>query len=123
MPGVLSARWSGRHGDDRANLELVLGQLADVPDDRRGAAFVCAAALVVPGGEEVVVHGEWTGQLVRAPRGTNGFGYDPIFVPGRRGRGRRRSWRRRRRTRCRTAAARCARCCRTCGRWPAGDRG
>src|SRR6476469_8511038 len=81
MPGVLSARWSGRHGDDRANLELVLGQLADVSDDRRGAAFVCAAGLVVPGGEEIVVHGEWTGYLVRAPRGTNGFGYDPIFVP------------------------------------------
>jgi XTP/dITP diphosphohydrolase len=81
MPGVLSARWSGRHGDDRANLELVLGQLADVPDSRRGAAFVCAAALVVPGGQEVVVHGEWTGRLVRAPRGTGGFGYDPVFVP------------------------------------------
>jgi XTP/dITP diphosphohydrolase len=81
MPGVLSARWSGRHGDDRANLELVLGQLADVPDGRRGAAFVCAAALVVPGGREVVVHGEWTGRLARAPRGTGGFGYDPVFVP------------------------------------------
>ena len=81
MPGVLSARWAGRHGDDRANLELVLGQLADVPDDRRGAAFVCAAALVVPGGQEVVVHGEWTGRLARAPRGTGGFGYDPVFVP------------------------------------------
>ena len=80
MPGVLSARWSGRHGDDRANLDLVLGQLADVPDDRRGAAFVCAAALVVPGGTEVVVHGEWAGRLVRAPRGVNGFGYDPVFV-------------------------------------------
>jgi XTP/dITP diphosphohydrolase len=81
MPGVLSARWSGGHGDDEANLRLVLGQLADVPDERRGAAFVCAAALVVPGGEEVVVHGEWRGSLVREPRGTNGFGYDPIFVP------------------------------------------
>jgi XTP/dITP diphosphohydrolase len=81
MPGVLSARWSGRHGDDRANLELVLGQLHDVPDDRRGAAFVCAAALVVPGGEEIVVHGEWPGHLARAPRGTNGFGHDPVFVP------------------------------------------
>ena len=80
MPGVLSARWSGRHGDDRANLDLVLGQLADVPDERRGAAFVCAAALVVPGGTEVVVHGEWAGRLVRAPRGVNGFGYDPVFV-------------------------------------------
>ncbi|MHA6629658.1 RdgB/HAM1 family non-canonical purine NTP pyrophosphatase [Pseudonocardia sichuanensis] len=81
MPGVLSARWCGRHGDDVANLELLLGQLGDVPDERRGAAFVCAAALVVPGGRETVVHGEWTGRIVRAPRGTNGFGYDPIFVP------------------------------------------
>jgi XTP/dITP diphosphohydrolase len=81
MPGVLSARWSGRHGDDRANLELLLAQVVDVPDERRGAAFVCAAALVVPGGPETVVHGAWTGRLTRAPRGTNGFGYDPIFVP------------------------------------------
>ena len=81
MPGVLSARWAGRHGDDGANLELVLGQVADVPDDRRGASFVCAAALVVPGGDEVVVQGEWTGRLARAPRGTGGFGYDPVFVP------------------------------------------
>ena len=81
MPGVLSARWSGRHGDDRANLELLLAQVGDVPDERRGAAFVCAAALVVPGGPETVVHGAWTGLLTRAPRGTNGFGYDPIFVP------------------------------------------
>ena len=62
MPGVLSARWSGRHGDDRANLELVLGQLADVPDERRGAAFVCAAALVLPDGDGASwSHGEWPG--------------------------------------------------------------
>ena len=81
MPGVLSARWSGRHGDDDANLDLVLGQLGDVPDERRGAAFVSVVALVVPGGEEVVVRGEWRGTLLRARRGTNGFGYDPIFVP------------------------------------------
>jgi XTP/dITP diphosphohydrolase len=81
MPGVLSARWCGRHGDDAANLELLLGQLADVPDERRRAAFVCAAALVVPGGRETVVHGEWPGRIVRAPRGSGGFGYDPIFVP------------------------------------------
>jgi XTP/dITP diphosphohydrolase len=81
MPGVLSARWSGRHGDDVANLKLLLGQLTDVPDERRGAAFVCAAALVVPGGLETVVHGEWTGRIVREPRGSGGFGYDPIFVP------------------------------------------
>ena len=81
MPGVLSARWSGGHGDDDANLRLVLGQMGDVPDDRRGAAFVCAAAFVLPGGEEVVVRGEWRGTLTRAARGANGFGYDPIFVP------------------------------------------
>lgn len=81
MPGVLSARWSGRHGDDRANLELLLGQLADVPDERRGAAFVAAAALVRPDGTRDVARGEWPGALTRAPRGENGFGYDPIFVP------------------------------------------
>ena len=80
MPGVLSARWSGRHGDDLANLELVLGQLADTPDDRLGAAFVCAVALVSASGE-VAVHGRMPGRLIRAPRGANGFGYDPIFVP------------------------------------------
>ncbi|MGC7099139.1 RdgB/HAM1 family non-canonical purine NTP pyrophosphatase [Amycolatopsis lurida] len=81
MPGVLSARWSGGHGDDQANLDLVLAQLSDTPDERRGAAFVCTAALVVPGGEEIVVRGEWRGTLLREERGTNGFGYDPIFVP------------------------------------------
>ena len=81
MPGVLSARWSGRHGDDRANVDLLLAQLGDVPDERRGAAFFCAAALVVPGGAEAVVHGEWPGTITRAPLGGNGFGYDPIFVP------------------------------------------
>lgn len=81
MPGVLSARWAGRHGDDRANLELVLGQLADVPDERRGAGFVCAAAYALPDGRSEVVHGEVRGTLLRAPRGTGGFGYDPIFLP------------------------------------------
>ncbi|HEY7594136.1 MAG TPA: RdgB/HAM1 family non-canonical purine NTP pyrophosphatase [Actinophytocola sp.] len=81
MPGVLSARWAGSAKSDPANLKLVLEQVADVPDERLTAAFVCAAALVQPGGEEVVVRGEWPGTLVREPRGTNGFGYDPIFVP------------------------------------------
>jgi XTP/dITP diphosphohydrolase len=81
MPGIFSARWAGRHGDDLANLELLLGQLADVPDDRLGAAFVCAAALVTPKGAEHVVHGTMRGRLVREPKGDNGFGYDPIFVP------------------------------------------
>ncbi|SFT76270.1 XTP/dITP diphosphohydrolase [Actinopolyspora lacussalsi subsp. righensis] len=81
MPGVLSARWAGGHGDDRANLDLVLAQLGDVPDERRGAAFVAAAALVTPEGSETVVRGTWPGHLIREPRGSNGFGYDPIFVP------------------------------------------
>lgn len=80
MPGVLSARWSGRHGDDPANTALLLGQLADVPDDRRGAAFVSACALVWSEGE-TVVRGEWPGVVARAPRGDGGFGYDPVFIP------------------------------------------
>lgn len=80
MPGVLSARWSGRHGDDAANTELLLAQLSDVPDGRRGAAFVSACALVSDA-EQVVVRGEWRGTIGRAPRGDGGFGYDPIFVP------------------------------------------
>jgi XTP/dITP diphosphohydrolase len=82
MPGVLSARWSGRHGDDEANLRLLLAQLADVPADRRAAHFYCAAALVLPSGAEHVTEGTVHGWLTDAPRGTNGFGYDPIFVPG-----------------------------------------
>ncbi|MPZ83658.1 MAG: RdgB/HAM1 family non-canonical purine NTP pyrophosphatase [Actinophytocola sp.] len=81
MPGVLSARWAGSAKDDMANLSLVLEQLADVPDERLTAAFVCASALVHPDGTEVVVRGEWPGTIARKPRGTNGFGYDPIFVP------------------------------------------
>ncbi|MFD2093628.1 RdgB/HAM1 family non-canonical purine NTP pyrophosphatase [Blastococcus deserti] len=81
MPGVLSARWSGRHGDDDANTALLLGQIADVPDERRGAAFVCAAALVTPDGTERVLEAQWRGRLIREKRGSNGFGYDPVFVP------------------------------------------
>ena len=80
MPGVLSARWAGAHGDDVANLRLLLGQLGDVPDERRGAAFVSACALVSAAGE-TVVRGEWAGSIAHAPRGDGGFGYDPIFVP------------------------------------------
>jgi XTP/dITP diphosphohydrolase len=86
MPGVLSARWSGDLGPsgadrDEVNLRLVLAQVADVGDERRGAAFVCAAVAVFPGGRELAAHGEIVGRLTRAPRGTGGFGYDPIFVP------------------------------------------
>ena len=81
MPGVLSARWSGTHGRDEANTALVLAQLSDTPDERRGAAFVSACALVIPGGAETVVRGEWRGVVAREAVGENGFGYDPIFVP------------------------------------------
>jgi XTP/dITP diphosphohydrolase len=81
MPGVFSARWSGRHGDDEANLRLLLAQLADVPDTRRGASFVCVAALARPDGREVVEEGRVIGRIIHEPRGTGGFGYDPIFVP------------------------------------------
>jgi XTP/dITP diphosphohydrolase len=80
MPGVFSARWAGRHGDDEANLRLLLGQLADVPDERRTGAFVCAAALVLPDGTEHVAEGRMDGTVIRVPRGDGGFGYDPIFV-------------------------------------------
>ncbi|RPF22397.1 RdgB/HAM1 family non-canonical purine NTP pyrophosphatase [Myceligenerans xiligouense] len=82
-PGIFSARWAGRHGDDQANLDLLLAQLADVNPEHRAAGFVCAAALVTPDGTEEVRTGEMRGVLTRAPRGTNGFGYDPILVPDR----------------------------------------
>jgi XTP/dITP diphosphohydrolase len=80
MPGVFSARWAGKHGDDVANLELVLAQVSDVPERHLGAAFVCVAALVLPDGREFVANGRQPGRLVRQPRGDGGFGYDPIFV-------------------------------------------
>lgn len=80
MPGVFSARWSGRHGDDEANLRLLLAQLSDVDDAHRGARFVCAAAVVWPDGPEATAEGEMVGNLIREPRGSGGFGYDPIFV-------------------------------------------
>ncbi|MEO8106878.1 MAG: RdgB/HAM1 family non-canonical purine NTP pyrophosphatase [Actinomycetes bacterium] len=81
MPGIFSARWAGRHGDDAANLALLLAQLSDVEELNRGAAFVCAAALALPDGTENVVRGELRGRIVTASKGTNGFGYDPVFVP------------------------------------------
>ena len=80
-PGIFSARWAGSHGDDAANLRLLLEQLSDVPDRHRGAAFVSAAVLVTPDGREFVERGEVRGTLTRSPRGEGGFGYDPIFVP------------------------------------------
>ena len=81
MPGVLSARWSGRHGADAENLRLLLAQLSETPDERRGAHFSCVAALVLPSGRETLSEGTLVGHLIREPRGAGGFGYDPIFVP------------------------------------------
>ncbi len=78
MPGVLSARWAGAHDDD-ANLRLVLAQLADVPDERLSAAFVCSVAYL-DGEREILTDGQMPGRVVRVPRGAGGFGYDPIFV-------------------------------------------
>ena len=92
-PGILSARWAGRHGDDAANNALLLAQIEDIPDARRTARFRCAAALVVPQAErdadagvhqvasETVEIGEMPGVIIRAARGEHGFGYDPLFVP------------------------------------------
>lgn len=90
-PGIFSARWAGRHGDDAANLRLLLEQLADVPAEHRGAGFVCCAALAVPGpagadgGREIVsetvAEGHLRGTLLTEPVGDGGFGYDPILQP------------------------------------------
>ncbi|WP_062135535.1 RdgB/HAM1 family non-canonical purine NTP pyrophosphatase [Demequina aestuarii] len=79
-PGVFSARWAGSHGDDAANLTLLLDQIADVPDEHRGASFICAAAFVTPDGREFVEVGRMQGTVAREPRGEGGFGYDPVFV-------------------------------------------
>ncbi|WFB09275.1 RdgB/HAM1 family non-canonical purine NTP pyrophosphatase [Streptomyces sp. LX-29] len=80
-PGIFSARWAGRHGDDKANLDLLLAQLGDIAEEHRGAHFACAAALALPGGEERVVEGKLEGTLRHEPAGSGGFGYDPILQP------------------------------------------
>jgi XTP/dITP diphosphohydrolase len=80
-PGIFSARWAGRHGDDAANLDLLLAQLADIPTAHRGAAFVCAATLALPGGKAVVERAELRGTLLTERRGEGGFGYDPVLQP------------------------------------------
>lgn len=89
-PGIFSARWSGGSGD-RANLELLLAQLSDVRDEHRGAAFVCAAALVLPDGRCAVELGRLPGTIARSARGDGGFGYDPVFVPDGQGEAHRRT--------------------------------
>jgi len=80
-PGIFSARWAGVHGDDKANLEKILQQLMQVPDENRGAHFTCVAALALPDGREHVEEGVFQGRILHAPMGENGFGYDPIFAP------------------------------------------
>ena len=80
-PGIFSARWAGKHGDDKVNLEKVLDELKDVPDSQRGAHFICVAALVMPDGREQLAQGRFEGKILRAPVGNQGFGYDPIFAP------------------------------------------
>ncbi len=80
-PGIFSARWAGRHGDDEANLRLLLAQLADIGEEHRAAHFACAAALALPDGTSHVTEGRLTGTLRYAPSGSGGFGYDPILQP------------------------------------------
>ncbi|MFC5149090.1 RdgB/HAM1 family non-canonical purine NTP pyrophosphatase [Streptomyces aureoversilis] len=80
-PGIFSARWAGRHGNDKANLDLLLAQLGDIADEHRGAHFACAAALALPDGTERVVEGRLEGTLRHEPAGGGGFGYDPILQP------------------------------------------
>jgi len=80
-PGIFSARWAGPARDPEANLRLLLSQISDIADDDRGAHFTCVAALALPDGTERAVSAEWPGQLLHEPNGTNGFGYDPIFLP------------------------------------------
>lgn len=85
-PGILSSRWAGPQVSDTENLELLLAQISDFAQEHRGAAFVCAAALVMPAregqpGQEFVLRREWRGSLLHEPAGAGGFGYDPIFQP------------------------------------------
>ncbi len=80
-PGIFSARWAGKHGDDKANLEKVLAQLKDVPDSQRSAYFICVAALYLPNGDNHCEEGRFHGWILHHPVGENGFGYDPIFRP------------------------------------------
>jgi XTP/dITP diphosphohydrolase len=80
-PGIFSARWAGEHGNDRANLEKVLSQLIEIPDEKRTAYFICVAALYLPDGRTHCEEGRFLGTILHSPVGENGFGYDPIFQP------------------------------------------
>ena len=80
-PGIFSARYAGKHGDDNANLNKVLVELQGVEDTNRSAHFTCVTALVMPDGRKVTKMGEFHGYIAHAPVGDFGFGYDPIFIP------------------------------------------
>jgi XTP/dITP diphosphohydrolase len=79
-PGVISARYAGRQGDDAANIAKLLGEMEGVPEDRRGARFVCVLVLASPRGDAVEIMDTCEGTITTAPRGEGGFGYDPVFV-------------------------------------------
>ena len=81
-PGVFSARFAGEHGNDKANIELLLDKLKNVPKEQRGAKFVCVVSCTYPDGEEIVVSGECRGYIGFEPVGSGGFGYDPVFMVG-----------------------------------------
>lgn len=80
-PGIFSARWSGVHGNDLANIDKVLSQIASVPREGRGAHFTCVTAFVMPDGSETTAEGILAGHILNRPIGDHGFGYDPIFLP------------------------------------------
>ncbi len=80
-PGIYSARYAGKQGDDEANNRKLLAELAPLPDDRRAAYYVCTAALADPAGEvRAVLEGRCHGIIIKEPRGSGGFGYDPLFL-------------------------------------------
>ncbi len=81
-PGVYSARYAGDHGNDPANIALLLENMKDVPDEKRTARFMCTVCCSYPDGSEIVVSGKCEGKIGYEPKGDGGFGYDPIFMVG-----------------------------------------
>jgi XTP/dITP diphosphohydrolase len=81
-PGVYSARYAGDHGNDPANIALLLENMKDIPDEKRTARFVCTVCCTYPDGSEIVVNGKCEGKIGYEPKGDGGFGYDPVFMVG-----------------------------------------
>lgn len=81
-PGVYSARYAGDHGNDPANIALLLENMKDVPDEKRTARFMCTVCCTYPDGSEIVVSGKCEGKIGYEPKGDGGFGYDPVFMVG-----------------------------------------